>query len=132
VVKTDTRSWTFPICRKCLDWIAVQRAANTLCGLFIVLVICAVAGLVFGLPLIGERTGVGLLLCGVGLGCISPLAYMGWQSKKSQADAVKPDPDCRTVPVVYVEWSGSVHTFRFASAVFCGQFRRANVKKVLG
>lgn len=49
VVKTDTRSWSFPICRECLDWITIQRSANALCGLFVVLLVCAVEGVMFGL-----------------------------------------------------------------------------------
>ncbi len=131
VVKTDTRTWTFPICRDCLAWIAVQRAAHTLCGLFIVLLVCAAGGAVFGLASIREPAGVLFLLCGLVLGGVSPLAYKGWKSKQSRADAIKRDPACRIAPVVYVQWSGSVHTFRFASAVFCEQFRRANARKLL-
>jgi hypothetical protein len=132
VLKTDTRSWTFPICRDCLAWIAVQRAANGLWGLFIALLVCAAGGGVFGLVSIREPAGVLFLLCGLALGGISPFAYKGWKSKQSQADAIKPNPDCSTVPVVYVAWRGSVHTFQFASVVFCEEFRRANAKKVLG
>jgi hypothetical protein len=131
-VKTDTRIWTFPICRDCLAWITVQRSANTLYRWFIGLLVCAAGGVVLGLVSIREPVGVLFLLCGLASGGISPFAYKGWKSKQSKADAIKPNPDCSTVPVLYVEWRGSVHTFRFASAVFCDEFRRANAKKLLG
>ena len=132
VVKTDTRTWTFPICGDCLEWIAIQGSANTLRGLFIGLLVCSVTGVMIGFASIREPVGILFLLCGVALGGISPFAYKGWRRKQSLADGIKPDPDCSLKPVVYVEWSGSVHTFRFANLVFCEQFERANAKKLLG
>ena len=77
VVRTDSRSWTFPICADCLDWIEVQQAATTLLYVFIGLVVCAAGSIVIGLAFIRESAGILLLICGLALGGFSPFVLIG-------------------------------------------------------
>jgi hypothetical protein len=132
VVKTDMRSWDFPICSGCLRWISQQRSANSMRGGFIALVIFAVLGVVVGVILIREPVGIFAILLGALLGAIAPFVYQSWQKKQAAADKIKPSAGCMIEPVVYNGWSGTVHTFYFSSGVFCEQFPLANANKLLG
>jgi hypothetical protein len=103
-----------------------------LAGLFIGFLIFGVGGVMIGLATIREPVGITLLVGGIVSGGTSSFAYKGWKNKQSQANRMKPAPGCEVVPVVYVEWSGSVHIFKLANAAFYEQFRQANAGKVLG
>lgn len=145
VIKIQTRSWKFPICRECVDWIDVQKAATKSLLTFIIILACAAILIMLGLFVIltpepskpkskpdePKPSSVPCFVLGVPLAVISPLFYKNWKKKQSKADALKPDPDCDTEPVKYVEWSGTVHTFEFTNRVFCEKFQYANVNKLV-
>src|SRR5262249_22120958 len=65
VIKTDTRTWAFPICGSCLGWIAVQRLATMLCWLFFGLLLLGIGAAVAGVVSIQKPAGIPLLLGGI-------------------------------------------------------------------
>lgn len=132
VVKTDTRAWDFPICDNCLNWISCERSARTY-GIFVIaFLLLGLCSITLGLVDIKESIRVILLITGMGLLVLSSLLFIFWRRERAEADNVKPDPSCTTVPVVYVGWNGSVHTFLFSNTIFCDLFERANAKKIVG
>jgi hypothetical protein len=145
VIRTHTRSWDFPICRRCLHWISLESAARGWLRPFTALLIFGVAAIGIGIALASQgRFDPGmtnrpevvavyaLKLCGAGLLVLSPLAYVMWLKRHAEADGVKPHPSCSTRPVVYQGWDGSIHTFTFSNPGFCVLFIRANARKVIG
>lgn len=132
VIKTDTRSWTFPLCVPCRRWIGVQKTATALLGLFVALILLGILGVAVGINSIHKPAGVGYLAAGVVLLLLSPLACLGWLSKQKQADAIRPAPECAVAPVKYLGWHGSVHTFHFTNHAYCQRFQVANANKLLG
>lgn len=96
--------------------------------LSLILVMAFVVLTVVGLSLIRDEFRIGLFcsLCGLASGGISLPAYIASKTKKSRADAIKPDSACGSLPVVFVGWDGSAHTFVIANATFREQFQRDN------
>jgi len=132
VVRTESRSWKFPLCDECQPWMQQQHAANAARGWFFGLVLFAVLGVVGGIGLLPSPAGCLGIVVGMLLGGGAPFFYISWQRSQKTADQVKPAPHCVVRPVVYDSWSGSVHTFYFACREFTERFRAANARKLLG
>jgi len=111
--------------------LAVQKSANLYFSGFAVFLVLVAANLVFGLNRAAESK-VPMVFFGLAMTAVSPFSFIGWRKKQACADILKPHPECVLTPVAYDQWSGSVHSFRFASRVFCRELARANARKVLG
>lgn len=136
VIRTDSRSWDFPLCHKCESWMDLQHAANAAYRWFVAFIVFAVLGFLSGvLSLFGSLpilAGVVGMVTTMVSGLVSPFVYESWQRRQSEANRQKPADHCRLHPVVYDGWYGSVHTFYFSCPRFTSHFQAANAKKLLG
>ena len=126
VVRTDSRSWNFPLCSHCSEWMRRQHVANANRSLFVALIVLAFLGLVFGIAL------PPVVLLGIVCGAISPFIFKRWRRNQAAADKIKLQPHCVTEPVVYSGWNGATHTFYFSCSAFTQQFCIANAQKLVG
>ncbi len=146
VIRTHSRSWDFPLCKKCDRWIDYQITANTTHNWFVALVVFAAlsafaAGGLLALSFVSDNVestrvmrligAVGITLCGLS-GAFAAPTYRRWQQNQATADRIKPSKICVVDPVIYSSWNGTVHTFYFDCQHFADHFRSANARKVLG
>jgi len=55
-----------------------------------------------------------------------------WQMQRKKANESKPNSSCDVVPVTYLGWQGTVHSFSFSNKNFSDRFQFSNIKKLLG
>jgi hypothetical protein len=83
VIKTDSRSWDFPICVACSNWISQEEAANTSRNWLVVLAIFSVLAFVGGVALLTQGpAGVLGILLGLGCGAGAVLLCRSWQRQQ--------------------------------------------------
>lgn len=133
VVKKQTKSWNFPICSGCSEWIEAVRAAQTVglgfgCAFVLGVIVLSIGIAVF----LEEGPGRTAIAVGLLMVYFSGLMFRRWRRAKVAADDLLPADVCNTTPVVYNGWDGTVHTFLFANVKFRGMFVAHNIKKVLG
>ena len=131
VVRTDSRSWSFPLCGDCERWIRQQQVADIAHAWFMGLVVLAILGVVGGVALLPRPSGGVAIFLGVLAGAIVPFVYKNWQQCQEAANRVKPARHCVTEPVIYEGWQGTVHTFYFSCHEFTERFQAGNARKVL-
>jgi hypothetical protein len=124
---TDKRWCFFPICKRCHEWIAAQRAAERW---FVVFLGALILGVLVAVPaaIAGGRTTGALIaaaIAGVFL-LLAPLACFLWRSGAAHARRLDPGPPCSPRPVVLTDWLRNKHTFRFSHEGFYQQFRLLN------
>jgi hypothetical protein len=105
VIKTNTRTWNFPICESCDRWIQSVGLVKGMAW-----VVCLLLLFTFAPSLL----------------IVLPLALFLIYKQTSKK------PGCRSKPVVYTGWQGTVHTFLIANQSFYELFTAANNKKLVG
>jgi hypothetical protein len=120
VIKTQERSWAFPICAECIEWRdAVLRGRTVLILTFLS------SALTFYLGLENLLIFTVCLAISIGLG----VAFF-FMDKHS--DKIKVATAASVTPVVYHEWNGSVHFFSISNKEFYEGFCSANHSKLIG
>jgi hypothetical protein len=119
VIRSQSKGWAFPICKRCLTWTEMQTTADALKNCFAgVLVATIIAGFIAPhFAVLGGILGFVLLFC--------------WQGSQRASSVAKPAPACATPPVAYDGWEGTVHSFRIANAEFATRFEGANAQKLV-
>jgi hypothetical protein len=123
VIRETTRGLNFPYCTGCDAHIAKWDAASALLGILVVLSALVAIGVGFGA---GAAFGFGLF------GALFILSFVISMRAQSNARALCAQA-CATpgAAVTYLEWSGSVSSFAFASQVFALKFAQANAKNLI-
>jgi hypothetical protein len=126
VVRTDSRSWSFPVCVRCLRWIAADRLATGFGTIFFLFTIGFIS------VAYGYRDKPKELIpnCGIGALIFVGLAVL-WRWSRTRSIKMKPDPSCGNPPVKYLGWQGTVHTFILSNQTFSAEFEQANVSSAL-
>jgi hypothetical protein len=120
VVRTQERSWEFPMCTECIEWReSVLKGRTVLTFTFVSSALTFYVGL------------ENLLLFLVCLGCSIGLAVLFYFIDKN-SDKIKISTATSVTPAVYHEWNGSVHYFSLSNKEFHEQFCSANQSKLIG
>ena len=123
VVHTDSKSWDFPYCSRCVGHVRASRSAvTTLSALILVSVILA---LIVGAKSTGS---IGLLVAIAGIILACTIYSKLLRSAKSMCVAT-----CSTVDsgVKYLGWHGIRHVFEIASTNYSTDFMVANQTKLV-
>lgn len=140
VVRTDSKSFNFPLCNACKAWMNRQHAANAARDWFIMsasfaigypIGLFGVAAAMGGFHLFPWRAVLLLVAASILLAAVVVLACRNWRRRQRAANSCKPAVDCVVEPVIYCGWHGSVRDFRFACGDYCERFRAANAGRVL-
>lgn len=130
VIKTTDNTWNFPICEKCLAWIVATREASARKSLFIFSMLLALVSLLYSI----NQTGSSALAYSI-LAVLVTIAGGSLELLRRQnklCSEIRPPNSCSAVPVHYLGWQGSVHTFDFSNVEFSNRFMVANSKKLVG
>jgi hypothetical protein len=135
VIRHDTRSWNVPYCRSCLSHVAAAGRARVLLSLAVgVGVVCGLIafGQFFGSQSpTGARVLLGVLALLLGAAGCCGLAWLRSQALTVARRDARPSCPCLEIAVVYHGWSGSVHTFAFASHHYAESFAHLNRGKLV-
>lgn len=121
VIKTTQKSWSFPICTKCVEWSSIEMNARKLRTGFFVLALLLLYLLVDAAFAYAAVTFFG-----------AALVFFFWRKCREKADTAKPHAECDVRPALYLEWQGTVHKFRLTNSAFTSEFLRLNSKKLVG
>ena len=134
VVRTDTRHWSFPICDACTRWIAEHHAANGWRNVSIGLGVAAVVCFVLAISTASQSNLGGAVLASFGVAAAAAgivFAYSSWKRHEKTATRIRPRANCHPLPVRYLGWHGTVHTFVFTNDSFANAFASANHRKLV-
>lgn len=128
VVRTDTRSWSFPICGPCISWIELDSTANRNRAVFVGTLVVGILGIFLGFS---SNEGKLFLVAGILSLILSIFAFKVWSDSRIRATEAKPSESCDARPVQFLGWNGSVQMFGFSNRVFCGSFQSLNSAKLV-
>ena len=125
VIATTTRSWAFPICKKCHSWIRADEVASKMrmVLLFSIVIACIV-------PLLKNEKSDVLLFWGIPLGFVIGI-FTIWLRSRRHARAIKPAATCCNPPVIFLGWDGTVMNFLLENEDFLIEFEKLNTDKVI-
>jgi hypothetical protein len=127
VVRTDSRSWSFPICSQCLEWVRAKNVAKAL-SRFLLLV---VLGMSIALYVHYSNGADSIFPEIIGVASVAALFFI-WRRFRAKANHLKRNSGCRFPPVQYLGWQGTVHTFILTNSDFTTEFQHSNEKKLVG
>ncbi len=123
VIKTQSYSWSFPICIKCTGWLAADRLAKIIFFLFIITLV--------GCIYFFQQHMKDLFIKSICLGIVV-LTFVFWRYSRTRALKIKPDSTCVNPPVRYLSWYGTVQYFAVSNFAFLQEFEKINAKKRIG
>lgn len=123
VVHTDTKSWDFPYCYRCIAHIRAVSTATTI--FYVIAVVSFFAAAYVGLT---ANLGLGFLTAIAGIGGAVAL----FQNSMARAKAICAS-SCASVKtaIAYHGWRGACHTFEISSAAYALAFMQANQGKLV-
>jgi hypothetical protein len=124
VITTDTRSWTFPYCTRCVGHAKAYQSIGA--GAFATWLLGVPLTIVFAVA----ASAVGLVL-GVTTFVVASLLT---SRHRNRVKAQQCTPHCASPgwAVRYLGWDGSVQAFHIESRPYAAQFARANMHKLVG
>lgn len=121
VRRTQTRSWSFQICNPCLQWLAVVKRRSFYCSSFFISLIVLLFSVI--------NAATGWILTSI----ISAIIFlMHWKKYIRKSQLEMPNADCKSPPIQYLGWQGSIHSFIISHPEFAEKFESANQKKLVG
>lgn len=121
IVKIQSKSWSFPICSKCLIWINADNNQRIILKIFFF-------GILFCLIYLLINYSLSNLLIII---CILIFVGIFWKTQKVKANDLKPNSNCFNPPIEYLGWDGSIHIFSIYNADFKNVFIKLNEKKII-
>ena len=120
VIRTQSRSWGFPLCTKCEKWMhhnsSLKKSSKWFWKLLAITCISGFLSWIF-------IASIGVIM--------ATLTLISWIIAAKKANSIKPNAICTDPPVIYESWNGSVHTFILSNSNFADCFSKSNEKKLV-
>jgi hypothetical protein len=134
VVRTQSKSWSFPICRRCLEHVSLSDEAGKLHQAAQNHKSIGIACIIAGIMLMACLIGIPILIYGiVAVSRLAPNAVRRAKELEDEARKFLSNHWARhNGVVIYHGWNGSIHYFEFQSDSYAQAFIAANGNKALG
>ncbi len=134
VIRTQSKSWSFPICHRCLKHVRLYDEADRQRQVAQRHKQTGTACIIIGILLSFCLVGIPVLIYGVAAvtGLATKAAQRAEELEDEAGGHLSKRCTCHNGVVIYRGWSGSIHSFAFRSESYAFAFIAANRGKVVG
>lgn len=134
IVRTQSKSWSFPICRRCVQHASLFCEADQCYQMGRNYKFTGIAFVIIGAILTCGLIGIPILIYGI-FSLMKSVPRANHKAEELEREAnwfLTKQCECRKIVVTYNGWNGSVHSFSIQSDRYAQAFIAANRGKVIG